>query len=112
MAKALRRLITKKRKLGHLHGMKPGPNCELISHHQFIDDTIMIGKSLVREAKSFMDALKLYEYASHEKVNFQKMNLFFFNTPMERQKKLLKFSIVRKVHYLRCTWACLYLLLF
>lgn len=86
MAKALGRMINRNKKSGQIHGMKPGPNCDPISHHQFVDD--MFGKASVREDQNFMSILKLYEKPLHEKVNFQKIQILFFNTLLDKKKKI------------------------
>lgn len=41
MAEALGRMINRKKKSDQIHGMKPGPNYDPISHHQLVNDTII-----------------------------------------------------------------------
>ena len=58
------------------------------THQQFVDDTIMGGESLVKEAKSVKNILNTYSRASGQLINWDKSYVFFFNTPIKRVKKI------------------------
>ena len=50
------------------------------SHHQFVDDTMLLGYPSVQEAASFKTCLDQFVQASGLEVNPQKSQVFFFNT--------------------------------
>lgn len=90
MVEVLGRMVSNRRNAKRIQGLKPSSNNVIVSHHQFVDDTILIGKASMWEARNFKDVLVLYGQASHQKVNFQKIKIFFFNTPIEWHKKITK----------------------
>lgn len=54
-----------------------------------MDDTILIGAASVKEAREFKRILQIYEAASHQKINLNKTNIYFFNTP-DFSKEMIK----------------------
>lgn len=60
------------------------------SHGQFVDGTIFMGKSEVKEARSLKQAIDLYSSTSSQLINWNKSVVFFFNTPIPRQNKIVK----------------------
>jgi len=60
------------------------------THHQFMDDTILMGKANEKEAKKFKKIHKHYEETSLQKVNFHKTNLFMLNSFEAKKRKLAR----------------------
>lgn len=92
MVEALVRMMSNKRNAKQIQGLKPSSNNEVISHHQFVDDIILISKALLWEVVNLNYILVLYGPSSHQKVNFKKTKIFFFNTPIRRQKNIIELS--------------------
>eukprot|EP00253_Pinus_taeda_P005215 PITA_05215 len=68
----------------------------LLSHQQFVDDTMLFGHSSSQEAKAFKSLFSLFSEASGTSINASKSQLFFFNTPVSTQcniARILGFSI-------------------
>jgi len=65
MAKSLVKTI-KKEQEGRIKGIKSIKVVSTVTHHQFMDDTILVGKVQEREEKSFKRVLIDYEIASHQ----------------------------------------------
>lgn len=65
MAKVLGRNLKQAHQDGIIMGSKPTKESREITHHQFIDDTILVGQAQEKEAKAFKKILQSYEKASH-----------------------------------------------
>lgn len=61
-----------------------------LSHLQFVDDNMLIGKSSIQEAKAFNDILTTFGEASGMEINKIKSNIFFFNTPVYTQIRITR----------------------
>lgn len=88
LAESLGRNIKKLVDQRSLVGLTPSSSLLTCSHQQFVDDTILMGRSTVAEAKTLKKILNLYESASGQVVNRAKSSIFFLNTPEHRQFKL------------------------
>lgn len=53
-----------------------------------MDDTILMGLAMVKEAQSYKISLNIYIQASGQLINWEKSFIFFVNTPLERQNKI------------------------
>lgn len=84
MAEALGRKIGNWWASGKIEGIVPSPAPIVVTHSQFVDDTIIMGKAFIVEARNFLKILQLYEEASQQKINFDKSKLFFTHTPAAR----------------------------
>ena len=62
---------------------------EAQTHHQFIDDTMLMGHPSVQEARSFKACLNLFSKASGLDVNRAKSQVFFLNTAPASQRNIL-----------------------
>ncbi|KAH9294651.1 hypothetical protein KI387_038239, partial [Taxus chinensis] len=71
-------------------GSKPTSISQVASHLKFADATILLLLASVIEAKATKAILQLYKYASGQEINYDKISIFFFNTPEERQIKIAK----------------------
>lgn len=72
MVEALRRTINKAKENHLVKGSILATNCQPTTHHQFVDDIIIIGKVEVNKAKQYKNILTLYEKDFHQKINYQK----------------------------------------
>jgi len=88
MAEKLGRSIGNWRRGGKIHGFTNNNSSIISTHIQFVDDTLIIGKAYVVEAKNYMKILQLYEVASQQKVNFDKSKTFFIHTLVNRKRKV------------------------
>lgn len=85
MEEALGRTLSKIKKLGDIKGIRPANNYPSFTHHQFVDDTILIGKANIEEDRIMKFILDKYEKASSQKINYNKTNIYFSNTPQWRR---------------------------
>lgn len=90
MANSLSRKIDKSVIDGLLKGSKPTSTNQTASHQQFADDTILLLMASILEAKATNSIMKLYESAFGKEINFDKISIFFFNTPGERHLRIAK----------------------
>ncbi|XP_057841593.2 uncharacterized protein LOC131051207 [Cryptomeria japonica] len=90
MAECLGRNLQRMVEQGSIMGLKPSSSNMVYTHQQFMDDTILMGRSTMVEARNMRKALDDYELASGQMVNRQKSSIFFFNTLKPRQKKMAK----------------------
>ena len=88
MIETLGRSLKEATKKGELIGINLEKTRSYYSHHQFVDDTILLGKAKDNEAIKFKQILFMYERASHQKVNIQKTKLYVLNSSMRNKKKL------------------------
>lgn len=88
LAKCLGRNIKKLIDQRSIIGLRPSSSLLIYSHQQFVDDTILMGRSTVTEAKTFKRILNLYESASRQVINRAKSSIFFLNTLDHKQIKL------------------------
>ena len=66
---------------GLIHGWSWNDSLPSYSHHQFVDDTVLMGMARVSEAINFRRALDIYLKALGQCINDEKYFIFFFNTP-------------------------------
>jgi hypothetical protein len=59
-----------------LHGLHPP-----ILHSQFVDDTMMMGTPMAREAAASSTLSMIFSEAFGTSINTDKSQIFFFNTP-------------------------------
>ena len=51
------------------------------THQQFVDDTMLMGVSSIREARAIKDTLESYKRASGLEVDKDRSKIYYFNTP-------------------------------
>ncbi|WJX66218.1 hypothetical protein P8452_50797 [Trifolium repens] len=78
VAEGLGALMSKAVSLGFFKGFKVNPNT-LISHLQYVDDTIFIGEACVENLWSMKEILRWFELISGLKVKFSKSNIIGVN---------------------------------
>lgn len=67
-------------------GRRISPAIEGITRQQFMDDTILMGKPTIKEAKEFRRILNLYEKVPYQMINMDKNIVFFINMEEIRQR--------------------------
>ena len=55
---------------------------ETQTHQQFVDDTMLMGPSLVQEEKGIKEGLYTFLEARSLDINKLKYHVYFFNTPL------------------------------
>ena len=58
------------------------------THQQFVDDTMLMGRPSIQEARSYKTSLVTFAKASGLEVNPEKSQIFFFNTPLITQRNI------------------------
>ena len=89
IAKGLGRIMHSNRSRGALVGLKSSSSPSVFTHQQIVDDIIMGGESSVREARFVKKNLNTYSKTSRQLINWDKSSMFFFNTPIRREKKIV-----------------------
>lgn len=102
-AEGLSYLMRKAEATREFEGFKIAGDKVTVSHLQFADDTILLGKALAKNAKAMRSILRLLELASGLKVNFQKSSLHRTNM------KEVSFGDVCKVDWMQC-WEASFLI--
>ncbi|GLJ43610.1 hypothetical protein SUGI_0907680 [Cryptomeria japonica] len=80
---------------GFIKGIKVNEGIDNVNHQQFIDDTMLFGKSALVEAKQFKEIMLNYTRASGQEVNEHKSEIYFINTgeaKVEKICRLLRFK--------------------
>eukprot|EP00253_Pinus_taeda_P013336 PITA_13336 len=80
LMEGLSRTIAKKKVEGKIKGLQPIISLRATTHQQFVDDTMLHGTPMVKEAVSYRDTLDLFSQAYGMEINFSKSTIFFFNT--------------------------------
>lgn len=88
MVEALGKYLLKLVFEGSFQGLKPCSSNLVCSHQQFIDDTILLGSSTIREGRTLKNALNLISKASGQMINWNKSSLLFFNTPEIKKRRI------------------------
>ena len=84
----LSRIIKSAKESKSIKGLQHLPNCPATTHQQFVDDTMLHGMPLVKEAQGFKEILDLFSLASGMDLNLDKSSIFFFNTHLAIQRHL------------------------
>ena len=58
------------------------------THQQFVDDTMLMGFALVREARAMKSTLEASKKVSNLEVNKDKSHIFFFNTNIAMRRNI------------------------
>jgi hypothetical protein len=88
MMEGLSRSIKSATTLGEITGIKSFENCPTSTHQQFVDDTLLHGKPMVKEEKSYKIILEEFGEASDAEINHSKYMIYFFNTNPAIQRNL------------------------
>lgn len=85
MVEALGRSICKVVRSGLWWGIKVSPDTEPVTHQKFVDDTILFWDTSRREAFMIKKVFDKYCQAFGQKLNWKKIDIFFFNTNLCKQ---------------------------
>lgn len=73
---------------GRIQGLKLTQGGDMVTHHQFLDDTMLQGTPTVKEAKAFKQILYEFAMAASVEVSVTKSNILFFNSDISIQRNL------------------------
>jgi len=90
MAEGLGRCISTHVRDNNIQGLKISNSDIKLSHLQFVDDNMLMGKSSIQEAKAFNDIITTFGEASGMEINKIKSNIFFFNTLVYTQIRITR----------------------
>ena len=65
---------------GEIKGLKLFDECRTSTHQQFVDDTLLHGTPMVKEAKVYKKILEEFGEALGAEINHSKSMIYFFNT--------------------------------
>ena len=71
-----------------LVGLKSSSKNQIYSHQQFLDDSIIMGEALIKNAKIIKKALNDYGQAIGHFINWNKSSIYFINVIPKRQEKI------------------------
>ena len=80
LMEGLSHIIKSAKEANLIHGLQPLPSCPATTHQQFVDDTMLHGTPMIREAQGFKAILKCFSKASGMDLNLTESSIFFFNT--------------------------------
>ena len=74
--------------MGDFVGLNLSSRALICSHQQFLDDSIVMGEALVRNARNIKRALEDYEKALGQFINWDKSLIYFINVNVSRKNKI------------------------
>ncbi len=80
MMEGLGRMINSAKEEGRIKGIKLTQNGDTMTHQQFVDDTMLQGTPIFKEAKSFKKILDDFGMATGMEVSLTKSKVFLFKT--------------------------------
>jgi len=84
----LEQSIKNAKDMGKLRGLQISENGSVLTHQQFVDDTLLQGVPIVKEALAYKQILNYFSLASGMKVNLSKSKIFFFSTNIAIQRNI------------------------
>jgi len=88
MMEGLGRSIKQAKDMGKLRGLQISKNGFVLTHQQFVDDTLLQGIPTVKEALAYKQILKDFSLASGMDVNLSKSKIFLFSTNIAIQRNI------------------------
>ena len=88
MMEGLGKVIKSAKAEAKIQGLKLTMNRDALTHQQFVDDTMLQGTPMVREALAYKQILKNFALAAGTKVSLTKSKIFFFNTDIAIQRNI------------------------
>eukprot|EP00253_Pinus_taeda_P015585 PITA_15585 len=79
MMEGLGRAIKMENAEGRIQGLKLTLDGDAYTHQQFVDDTMLQGIPIVKEARAFKQILNEFSLATSREVSLDKSKVFFFN---------------------------------
>jgi hypothetical protein len=90
MMEGLGRKIRQAKVVGSVKGLQLFEQGHVLTHQQFVDDTMLQGIPTVKEALAYKQILKDFSMASGLEVNLSKSIFFFFNTHIAIQRNIAR----------------------
>jgi len=88
MMEGLGRAIRANKEEGRIQGLRLTQGGDIVTHQQFVDDTMLHGTPIVTESKAFKQILSEFAREVGTEVSLTKSNIFFFNTDISIQINL------------------------
>eukprot|EP00253_Pinus_taeda_P028919 PITA_28919 len=88
MMEGLGRSIKHAKVTGKIQGLQLSENGQVLTHQLFVDDTMLEGIPIVKEALAYKQILNDFSMAAGMEVNISKSKLFFFNTHIAIQRNV------------------------
>ena len=88
MMEGLGRSIKHAKEVGKIKGLQISENRQALTHQQFVDDTMLQGIPMVKEALTYKQILGDFAMATGMEVNLSKSKIFFFNTNIAIQRNI------------------------
>ena len=90
LMEGLGRLLKNLRDQRKIEGLQLCPGAEVQTHQQFVDDTMLMGRSTIKEAEMLKRCLNLFLKASGLEINKEKSQVYFFNTAKRIRREILR----------------------
>eukprot|EP00253_Pinus_taeda_P018901 PITA_18901 len=90
MMEGLGQYIKHAKEVGNIKGLQLSENGQALTYQQFVDNTILYGIPMVKEALAYKHILSYFAMATGMEVNLSKSNIFFLNTNTTIQKNISK----------------------
>eukprot|EP00253_Pinus_taeda_P020386 PITA_20386 len=88
MMEGLGRAIRATKEEGRIQGLRLTRGGDMVTHQQFVDDSMLQGTPIVKEAKALKQILYEFAMAAGTEVSLTKSKIFFFNTDISIQRNL------------------------
>eukprot|EP00253_Pinus_taeda_P009017 PITA_09017 len=88
MMEGLGRSTKHARVMGRIQGLQISDNGQVLTHQQFVDDTMLQGIPMVKEAFAYKQILNDFVKATGMEVNLTKSKVFFFNIHIAIQRNV------------------------
>lgn len=88
MMEALGRSIKQAKAVGKIKGLLLSENGQALTHQQLVDDTMLQGIPIFKEATTYKQILNAFAMAIGMEVNLSKSKIFFFNTNLAVQRNI------------------------
>ena len=88
MMEGLGRAIKAAKEEGRIQGPRLTQGGDMVTHQQFVNDTMLQGTPTVKEAKAFKQILSEFARSAGREVSLTKSKIFFFNTNIAIQRNI------------------------
>ncbi|CAN1320599.1 LINE-1 reverse transcriptase homolog [Linum perenne] len=89
VSNALSYMLHNEVRKGGIVGVKLNPQCPILTHVMFADDTVIFGRADMKEMRKVAEVLRQYCYISGQEINEHKSAIFFSaNTPQPRKVEI------------------------
>ena len=90
LAEGLGRSLKAQQRREEVKGLDPNNSQNPQTHQQFVDDTMLMGIAMVKEAREIKKTLEEFKQANGLDINKDKSQLFFFNTQNETKRNIIR----------------------